>query len=194
MAITLNSKKYQVYISSTHLITDALKLTIVEALLELDCIPVGSETLFKAGMRWPETKNLIEESDYFILIFGGVSKENMRLIEAAHKEYEYSFDIRKPMLAFLNHFPLSDPKLYENVREKLSDLKNSLQPKIRKDWSDDRSLGLDLRKWVENLILENPSPGWVKSDLVPIKSGLDIEQELRDLKMRVDVLEKGKKG
>ena len=98
MAITLNSKKYQVYISSTYPIQGDLKLEIFEALMELDCIPVGGENFIKGGGRWPDTQSLIDESDYFILFCGSGSKDlNLKQITASQNEYENALNNRCSM-------------------------------------------------------------------------------------------------
>ena len=68
----LSEKRFQVFVSSTY--TDLLeaRTEVMQALLELDCMPAGME-LFPASndTQWTWIKKVIDESDYYIVIVGG---------------------------------------------------------------------------------------------------------------------------
>ena len=61
--------KYQVFVSSTYKDLLEERQEVIQALLELDCIPVGME-LFPAtdDDQWTLIKRLIDDCDYYILI------------------------------------------------------------------------------------------------------------------------------
>ena len=65
-------KKYQVFVSSTYVDLVDERREVLQALLELDCIPVGME-MFPAADddQWTLIKRLIEDCDYYILVVGG---------------------------------------------------------------------------------------------------------------------------
>ena len=65
-------KKYQVFVSSTYRDLATERQDVIQALLGLDCIPVGME-LFPAADddQWTLIKRLIDDCDYYILIVGG---------------------------------------------------------------------------------------------------------------------------
>ncbi len=65
-------KRFQVFVSSTYLDLVDERREVVQALLELDCIPSGME-LFPATNedQWSYIKTVIEDCDYYIVIVGG---------------------------------------------------------------------------------------------------------------------------
>lgn len=65
-------KKYQVFVSSTFSDLIEERQEVMQALLELDCIPVGME-LFPAADddQWTLIKGLIDDCDYYVLIQAG---------------------------------------------------------------------------------------------------------------------------
>lgn len=62
-------KKFSVFVSSTYEDLIDERKEVIQALLELDCIPIGME-LFPAtdDDQWTLIKELINECDYYILI------------------------------------------------------------------------------------------------------------------------------
>lgn len=62
------NKKYSVFVSSTYEDLKEERQEVVNALLKMDCFPVGME-YFNASdkSQWEVIKNLIEECDYYIL-------------------------------------------------------------------------------------------------------------------------------
>jgi len=65
-------KRYQVFVSSTFQDLQEERQEVIQALLELDCIPSGME-LFPAAneTQWELIKRVIDECDYYLLILGG---------------------------------------------------------------------------------------------------------------------------
>jgi len=85
-------KKYQVFVRSTYKDLLDERREVMQALLELDCIPVGME-LFPAADddQWTLIKRLIDDCDYYILIVGGrYGSLSVEGISYTQMEYEYA--------------------------------------------------------------------------------------------------------
>ena len=65
-------KIYQVFVSSTFTDLQEERKEVMQALLELDCMPAGME-LFPASNddQWTLIKRVIDACDYYLLIIGG---------------------------------------------------------------------------------------------------------------------------
>ena len=65
-------KRYQVFVSSTYQDLQEERKEVMQALLELDCIPSGME-LFPASNedQWSLITRVIDDCDYYLLIIGG---------------------------------------------------------------------------------------------------------------------------
>lgn len=65
-------KRYQVFVSSTFNDLIEERQEILQALLELDCIPSGME-LFPAANedQWTLIKKVINDCDYYIVVIAG---------------------------------------------------------------------------------------------------------------------------
>jgi hypothetical protein len=113
-------KRYQVFISSTYEDLQKERQEVMQALLELDCIPAGME-LFPATNedQWTTIKKVIDDCDYYIVIIGGrygsVGKDGISYTE---KEYRYALEINKPIISFIHADPGIIPtKLTEATTE-----------------------------------------------------------------------------
>ena len=100
-------KRYSVFVSSTYEDLIDERKEVIQALLELDCIPIGME-MFPAtdDEQWKLIKELIDDCDYYILIVGGrygsLSKDG---ISYTQMEYQYAVSIGVPVISFLPKFP-----------------------------------------------------------------------------------------
>lgn len=106
------NKKYQVFISSTYEDLKEERIGAINALLDMECIPVGMEQFPASSLsQWEYIKRLIDMSDYYLLIvagrYGSIDPEtNMSYTE---KEYEYAKSKGIPIIAFLHANPLNLP-------------------------------------------------------------------------------------
>src|SRR3954453_20031505 len=100
-------KRYQVFVSSTYLDLIEARAEVMQALLELDCIPAGME-LFPAANddQWTLIKNVIDDCDYYVVViagrYGSLSAEGISYTEM---EYRYALEKSKPIIAFLHKDP-----------------------------------------------------------------------------------------
>lgn len=98
-------KKYQVFVSSTFSDLIAERQEVMQALLELDCIPMGME-MFPAADddQWTLIKGLIDDCDYYVLIqagrYGSIGPEGKSYTQM---EYEYALDNQLPIISFLHN-------------------------------------------------------------------------------------------
>ena len=100
-------KRYQVFVSSTFRDLREERQQVIQALLELDCIPAGME-LFPASdeSQWQLIKRVIDDCDYYIVVVGGrygsVDSEGVGYTE---REYDYAVARGMPVLGFVHADP-----------------------------------------------------------------------------------------
>lgn len=183
--------KFQVFVSSTYRDLVEERQEVMQALLELDCIPVGME-LFPAADddQWTLIKRLIDDCDYYILIVGGrYGSINTEGISYTQMEYEYALIKGIPIISFLHKTP---EKIETGKSEKdptliirLEDFKKLVQQKMCRFWESPADLGSQVSRSLVKLIKDKPMPGWVKADLLPSE---DSTKEILLLKNEIEVL------
>ena len=96
----MDKKRYQVFVSSTFRDLQEERQEVMQALLELDCIPSGMD-LFPAAneSQWSLIQRVIDDCDYYILIIGGrygsIADDGVGYTE---KEYDYAISRGKPIV------------------------------------------------------------------------------------------------
>lgn len=186
-------KKYQVFVSSTYKDLEEERSEVIQALLELDCIPVGME-LFPASNeeQWTFIQRVINECDYYIVVLGGrygsCDKEGIGYTE---KEFLHAKKQGIPILAFLHQKPDEIPgkKLEKDpeLQKKYEDFRNTLQDdRLVKYWNTSNELGAIVSRGITNLKKTCPRIGWVKADKVVNEN---TYAEMLKLKNRIEELE-----
>lgn len=184
-------KRYQVFVSSTYEDLHEERQEIIQALLELDCIPAGME-LFPAANedQWTLIKKVIDDCDYYLVVVGGrYGSIGPSGISYTHMEYEYAVTQGKPVIGFLHKDPGTlSAKHTEKTdvgKEKLEAFRTVVQKKMCKFWTTPADLGSAVSRSLVKLIKTNPAVGWVKADLLPEKSSteeiLRLRQQIEDL-------------
>lgn len=163
-------KRYQVFVSSTYEDLRAERQEVMQALLELDCIPSGME-LFPAAdeEQWSLIKRVIDECDYYIIIcagrYGSVAPSGLSYTEM---EYRYALETGKPTLAFLHKTPANLPSAKceqtDEGRAKLLAFRSSVSQKLCKFWEGPAELGSVVSRSVVKLVKQQPGVGWVRSN------------------------------
>lgn len=186
-------KKYQVFVSSTYSDLIDERKEVIQALLELECIPVGMEMFPAANNdQWTLIKRLIDDCDYYILIMGGrygsMSKEG---ISYTQMEYEYAVNQSIPIISFLHSNP---DKILSGKSEKdpekavkLQEFKTRVELKLCKYWDSPSDLGSKVSRSLIRLIKDNHRNGWVKASNLPTE---EVIKEILDLKKKVEDLNK----
>jgi nucleoside 2-deoxyribosyltransferase len=185
-------KRFQVFVSSTFEDLIEARKEIIQALLELDCIPAGME-LFPAADddQWTLIKRVIDDCDYYLVVIGGrYGSIGANGMSYTQMEYEYAVAQGKPVLAFLHKDPSSLPAKYTEKttegREKLDEFRTIIQNKMCKYWTTPADLGSVVSRSLIKLIKNNPAVGWVKADLLPDQS---TAEEMLKLRKRIEMLE-----
>jgi hypothetical protein len=192
-------KRYQVFVSSTY--TDLIeeRNEVMQAILELDCMPAGME-LFPAAndTQWNWIKKVIKESDYYIVIIGGRYGTISEITKQSYTEmeYRYAVEIGKPVIAFLHDDPLKIPsgmceKDPQSIK-KLEEFRKFVQKRLCKYWSNPTDLGAKVSRSLTQLIKQYPAIGWVRADTMVGESAetvLKLRKKIEDLE---EALEKAR--
>lgn len=166
-------KKYQVFISSTY--TDLIeeRREVMEALLQMNCFPVGME-YFNASdeSQWEIIKKLIDDCDYYVLIvagrYGSVDEATGK--SYTQMEFEYAVSQGKTVLRFV-HDKIGDLKA-DNVestdegKKKLNAFRQEVMKKYCKMWHTSDELKSQVILALNRQFSTNPQTGWIKADQV----------------------------
>jgi hypothetical protein len=186
-------RRYQVFVSSTF--TDLIdeRREVMQALLEMDCLPAGME-LFPAGDtdQWTLIQGVIAQSDYYLVILGGrygsVTEEGISYTE---KEYDYAVELGIPVMGFVpaepDEIPVGKTDRSDAAAEKLAAFRKKVQLKMTKDWKNAEDLGSKVTRGLIHLIKNNPRPGWVRGDQAMTPEN---RAEIAELKATIAKLEK----
>jgi hypothetical protein len=185
-------KRYQVFVSSTFVDLQEERQEVMQALLELDCIPAGME-LFPAGNddQWSLIKKVIDDCDYYLVIVGGrYGSQGPDGLSYTEMEYRYATEQGKPVMAFLHKSPgdLSAKRSEETKdgRDKLQAFRELVQQRICKYWETPGDLGGQVSRSLIKMIKSYPAVGWVKADRLP---SVEASHELVRLHRRIEELE-----
>ena len=186
-------KRYQVFISSTFRDLQEDRQEIIQALLELNCIPSGME-LFPAANedQWTLIKKVIGDCDYYIVIIGGIySSLGPDGISYTEMEYRYARERGIPTIGFLHKNPDSIPKGRSEVnpenQKKLEDFRELVKQKMCRFWENPTDLGSKVSRSLIQLINTNPAVGWIRAD----QAGELASPEILRLRTRIEELEAG---
>lgn len=186
-------RRYQVFVSSTF--TDLVdeRREVMQALLEMDCLPAGME-LFPAANtdQWTLISRVIEQSDYYLVILGGrygsVTEAGVSYTE---KEYDYAVELGIPVMGFVPAQPdeiaVGKTDRSDEAAKKLAAFREKVQLKMTKDWKNAEDLGSKVTRGLIHLIKNNPQPGWVRGDqaLTP-----ETRAEIAELQAKIAGYEK----
>lgn len=185
-------KRYQVFISSTYSDLQEERQEVIQALLELDCIPAGME-LFPAASddQWTLIKQVIDDCDYYMVIvagrYGSIGPDGLSYTEV---EYRYALDAGKPIIGFVHRNPgelaANRCESTDEGKEKLNEFRDLVQKKMCRFWDSPADLGSQVSRSLVKLIKSNPGIGWVRGDLVPDES---TTKEILSLRRRIEELQ-----
>lgn len=186
-------KRYQVFVSSTFADLQEERQEVMQALLELDCIPSGME-LFPAANedQWTLIKKVIDDCDYYMVILGGrygsIGPDGFSYTEM---EYRYALETGKPILGFVHKDPSQIvAKKIETTPEgkkKLDSFRELVQTRMCRFWDSPSDLGSQVSRSLVKLIKTHPAIGWVRGDQVPSESAIT---EILSLRRTIEELEK----
>jgi len=172
---------------------------VMQALLELECMPAGME-LFPAAndTQWEWIKRVIDESDYYAVIlagrYGTISKETG--LSYTEMEYRYAVESGKPVVAFLHAQPDTLPAKHVEAqahkRKKLDEFRGLVQTRLCKFYSSPSDLGAKVSRSITQLRKQHPRPGWVRAealrDMLTSDDVLALRKENDELRARLERL------
>lgn len=180
-------KRYQVFVSSTFTDLVEERQNVMQALLELDCIPAGME-LFSASDadQWSLIKEVIDDCDYYIVIIGGrYGSTTAEGISFTEKEFDYAASEDKPILAFLHQDPDQIPagktEIDQPSREKLLAFRQKAETnRVCKYWSTPEDLGGKVSRSLIKTIKTHPAEGWIRGRYAATPELLTQVNQLRE--------------
>ncbi len=188
-------RRYQVFVSSTYEDLRDERQEVMQALLELECIPAGME-LFPAtdDDQWTLIKRVIDECDYYIVIIGGrYGSIGPKAISYTEQEYRYALESGKPVIAFLHKDPktlaVSKYETNQDAQAKLQRFREFAQKKVCKYWETPSELGSVVSRSIVRLFSTHPMPGWIRADraaaTVAATEVLRLKKTIEDLQAQL---------
>lgn len=179
-------KRYQVFVSSTYADLKDERQHVLQALMEMDCIPAGME-LFPAAdeEQWEFIKRVIDDCDYYLLIIGGrYGSTTSDGISYTEKEFDYAVESGLRVVALIHgspdEIPFGKSEQDPALREKLLGFKDKVMDgRLVKFWSKAEELPGLVALSLTKTIKAHPAVGWVRASEVPEQSVLGELNELR---------------
>jgi hypothetical protein len=181
-------KRYQVFISSTYADLQEERRAVIQAVIELNCIPAGME-LFPAAdeEQLQFIKRVIDDCDYYLLIiagrYGSVGADGVSYTE---KEFDYAVKRGLPVIAFPHVNPdditLGKSEKDPALRKKLDEFRAKVcTGRIVKMWKNPHELPGFVAQSLSGVIHRHPAIGWVRANRA---ANEDILNEINDLRKR----------
>jgi len=100
-------KRYQIFVSSTYADLKEERRAVIQAVIELGCLPAGMELFPAADEEQLEfIKKVIDDCDYYLLIIGGrygsITADGISYTE---QEYDYAVSRGLKVIALLHENP-----------------------------------------------------------------------------------------
>lgn len=179
-------RRHQVFVSSTYIDLVQERSEVMQALLELECMPAGME-LFPAAndTQWSWIKKVIDESDYYIVIvagrYGTVSRETGK--SYTEMEYRYAVETGKPVIGFLyedlSKLPVKFCDQSPGLRKKRDLFRQLVGEKLCKMYSSPADLGAKVSRSITQLKKQYVAPGWIRADVLDSLASADEFLELK---------------
>lgn len=179
-------KRYQVFVSSTYVDLQEERQSVLQTLMEMDCIPAGME-LFPAAdeEQWEFIKRIIDDCDYYLLIIGGrygsTADDGLSYTE---KEFDYAVSKGIKVIALLHKSPDELPRAKsendESNYQKLQDFRDKVSDgRLIRFWDNPAQLPGEVSLSLNKTMKMFPAIGWVRSDTMASPELLAEINELR---------------
>ena len=192
--------KYQVFVSSTYRGLQDERRLVMEALLEMDCIPSGME-LFPASSDevWKLIERVINEADYYVLIVGGrYGSTDADGVSYTEREYDLAVRSGVPVLPFLHGDPGKIPADLSEMepagREKLTAFRAKVEAVHHcKYWTNADGLAGAVSRSLNATMRTCPRHGWVRGDMAKtveeVEKTAKLQEQVRALEQQLEALE-----
>lgn len=194
-------KRYQVFVSSTYADLKEERRHVIQALMEMDCIPAGME-LFPAAdeEQWEFIKRVIDDCDYYLLIIGGrYGSTTAEGISYTEKEFDYAVEKGLKVIALLHGTPETIPVAKSEMDPALRDRLDSFREKVKtgrliRYWNALGELPGLVALSLQKTIKMYPATGWVRGNAGTSQVALleinDLRRENAELTAKVSSLRK----
>jgi hypothetical protein len=181
-------KRFQVFVSSTFRDLQEERQQVIQALLELDCIPAGMG-LFPASdeTKWSLITRVIDDCDYYIVIVGGrYGSVDEQGISYTEREYDYAVKCGIPVLAFLHAEPDAIPagktEMQPETRQKLDTFRQKAEQRMCRYWRTPEDLGGVVSRSLVQMMRLQPGEGWARARFAA------NSEELQRFRSKIDEL------
>ncbi|RZI55993.1 MAG: DUF4062 domain-containing protein [Rubrivivax sp.] len=185
-------KRYQVFVSSTYADLKDERQKVIQALMQLDCIPSGME-LFPAmdEEQFAFIKRVIDDCDYYLLIIGGrygsLSENGVSYTE---QEYDYAISKGMKVLALIHGSPdtiaLGKSERDPSSMAKLEAFRKKVSTgRLVKFWKDAHELPAIVALSLPQTIKTYPAIGWIRADRA---ANEDVLSELNTARRQIEEL------
>lgn len=179
-------KRYQVFVSSTYADLKEERQKVIQALMELDCIPAGME-LFPAAdeEQFEFIKRIIDDCDYYLLIIGGrYGSTTAQGISYTEQEYDYALNLGLKVIALLHEKPEEIPFGKSEQEPELRARLQAFRDRVATDrlvrfWRTAEELPGIVALSLSKTIKMFPAVGWVRADRI---SNEDLLAEINELR------------
>lgn len=195
--------RYQFFISSTFDDLRAERQQVIQAVLELDHIPVGMEIFPSADEApWDIVRRTIEASDYYVVLsagrYGSIFSDGVSFTE---REFDLAVELGVPIIGFVHRAPNDLPQKRREddtlARQRLEAFHEKIRQRHVRTWLSVDELGLQASKAIIYATKSQPRTGWVRADQARSEVDLDriehLTDELKSAKRRRSELEKENK-
>lgn len=169
----MNNKRYQIFVSSTYEDLKEERSKVIQALLKINCIPIGMENFNAADEdQFTVIKELISSCDYYVLILGGRygSIEEHSQKSYTQLEYEYAKLQDIPTIAFfrknVDELPVNKVETDNSKKDKLENFKKLVLGQLCMPYTTSDNLALNVITSISELISKHPRCGWVRGDSI----------------------------
>lgn len=179
-------KRYQVFVSSTYADLKDERQHVIQALMEIDCIPAGME-LFPAAdeEQWEFIKKVIDDCDYYLLVIGGrYGSTTDDGVSYTEKEFDYAVEQGLKVVALIHgapdNIPFGKSETDPELREKLFAFKDKVMTgRLVKFWQAASELPGLVALSLTKTIKMYPAVGWVRANHAASE---DILSEINQLR------------
>lgn len=184
----MQTKKYQVFISSTYSDLIEERKRAIDAILLANCMPAGMEAFAATDEnQFSVIKRVIDLCDYYVLIIGNRYGSIFpgKNISYTEMEYEYAISAGIPVLAFIiDDSVISDISKCDNdksLMDKLQLFKERVKNNRLVDfWRTKDELFGKIIASLHNALTQFDRPGWVRGSLLDANVLLEENQHLRE--------------
>jgi hypothetical protein len=191
--------RHQIFISSTFRDLRKERQAVLDAILQLGHCPSGMEVFPAADATpWNVIETIIAESDYYILIIGGVyGSTDEKGISYTEREHDFAVSKGIPVLVFLHGDPSKIPVGMSEIdpiaQKRLSDFRNKVEDTHHcKYWSTPEELKSQVVVGIVHAIRVTPRTGWIRGNTgdsaETLKKLTDSLEENSTLKLELKVL------